>query len=165
MPIKKLRDFLDRAGVSYETVAHSIAYTSNELASATHTPRTEIAKTVIVLIDGVMAMAVLPASLHVDLRALQTACAATHVSLAKEELFRGMFPDCEVGAMPPFGNLYGMRVFVDESLAQKKHIAFNAGSHVELVRLTYEDFSRLVGPTLVSFAVLPEPEQLGSWHL
>jgi len=111
-----------------------------------------LAKTVIVNIDGALAMALLPASLHVDLSQLRLAASAKNVALASEEEFKERFPDCETGAMPPFGNLYDMPVFADESLARDKEIAFNAGSHRELVRLAWEDFVRLAEPKTVRFA-------------
>jgi len=107
---------------------------------------------VIVKIDDALAMALLPASLHVDQTPLRSAASANHVALASEGEFKERFPDCETGAMPPFGNLYDMPVFADESLARDKEIAFNAGSHRELVRLAWEDFVRLVEPKIVRFA-------------
>jgi len=111
-----------------------------------------LAKTVIVNIDGALAMALLPASLHVDLSQLRLAASAKNVALASEEEFKERFPDCETGAMPPFGNLYDMPVFADESLARDQEIAFNSGSHRELVRLAWEDFVRLIEPKVVRFA-------------
>jgi Ala-tRNA(Pro) deacylase len=105
-----------------------------------------MAKTVIVDLDGKMAMAVLPASSRLDLNHLKEAASAKRVALADERKFEGLFPDCEVGAMPPFGNLYGLDVFVADSLAEDEEIAFNAGSHTEVVRLAYQDFERLVQP-------------------
>jgi Ala-tRNA(Pro) deacylase len=94
-------------------------------------------------------MVVVPGSKHVDFRALKTALGANEVVLAHEHQFAHVFPDCEVGAMPPFGNLYNLPVFVDESLAEDAEIAFNAGSHRELLRLAYRDFANLVKPRLV----------------
>jgi Ala-tRNA(Pro) deacylase len=107
---------------------------------------------VIVKIDGRMAMAVLPASYRVDFDLLKEAAGASSIELASEEEFKDLFPDCEIGAMPPFGNLYGMDVFVAASLAEDADIAFNAGSHSELIRLSYKDFERLVGPKVVEFS-------------
>lgn len=153
MPIKQLAEFLDGHHVKYTTIFHSLAYTAQGIAALTHTPGEEMAKTVIVKIDDKLAMAVLPASCHVDLAMLRAATAANTISLAHESEFMDQFPGCEVGAMPPFGNLYGMRVFVDESLTKDKEIAFNAGSHRELMRLAYEDFVRLVQPTILRFAL------------
>ena len=102
----------------------------------------------IVKIDGKQAMAVVPASFHVDLRLLKKVTGANSVELALEEEFKGLFPECETGAMPPFGNLYGMDVYADERLAKDKEIAFNAGSHRELIRLAWEDFNRLAKPQM-----------------
>jgi Ala-tRNA(Pro) deacylase len=111
-----------------------------------------LAKTVIVKIDGALAMALLPAPLHVDLSRSRSAASANNVALASEGEFKERFPDCQTGDMPPFGNLYGMPVFADESLARDKEIAFNAGSHRELVRIAWKDFVRLVEPKIIRFA-------------
>jgi Ala-tRNA(Pro) deacylase len=151
MPTTKLKDFLDKNNVKYVTITHSTAFTAQEVASMTHIKGQELAKTVIVKIDGQMAMAVLPASYQINLALLKKASGANTVALATEAEFHGRFPECETGAMPPFGNLYGMRVFVDGSLARDKAIAFNAGTHRELIRLAYEDFERLVEPVAMRF--------------
>jgi Ala-tRNA(Pro) deacylase len=151
MPVKKLRDFLDAQGVKYVVISHSAAYTAQEIAAKAHIPGKELAKVVMVSIDGEMAMAVLPASFKVDFTMLKGMTGASRIELCGERDFRDRFPECEVGAMPPFGNLYDMRVFVDETLAEDEEVAFNAGSHTELVRMAYADFERLVGPTVVSF--------------
>jgi Ala-tRNA(Pro) deacylase len=151
MPTTKLTDFLDKNDVKYITITHSTAFTAQEIASMTHIKGRELAKTVIVNIEGQMAMAVLPASYQVNLSLLKKASGANTVALATEAEFRGKFPECETGAMPPFGNLYGMRVFVDGSLTRDKEIAFNAGTHRELIRLAYKDFERLVEPVVMRF--------------
>jgi Ala-tRNA(Pro) deacylase len=156
MPLGKIRRFLDENGVKYTTTIHSMAYTAQEIAAAAHIPGKELAKTVMVLIDRKMAMAVLPASLMVNTEHLREALGAREVLLAGEKDFRDMFPECEVGAMPPFGNLYGMDVYADHSLARDREIAFNAGSHIELMRLSFEDFKRLVKPRFVEFAMRPD---------
>jgi len=153
MPIKELAEFLDSHHIKYTIISHSLAYTAQGIAALTHTPGEEMAKTVIVKMDDKLAMAVLPASCHVDLAMLRAETGAKTISLASETEFMDQFPGCETGAMPPFGNLYGMRVFVDKSLTKDEDIAFNAGSHRELVRLGYEDFERLVQPTIVRFAL------------
>ncbi len=165
MPVKKLKEFLDSQQIKYVTISHSLAYTAQGIAALTHTPGKELAKTVIVKVDDRLAMAVLPASCHVDVARLQAAIGAKTLSLAKEKEFKDRFPECELGAMPPFGNLYDMPVFVDESLTQDKEIAFNAGSHRELIRLAYEDFARLVKPTILKFSSAPDVESRGAWHL
>ena len=152
MPLQKLQEFLDSHNIKYVVISHSLAYTAAGIAALTHIPGKELAKTVIVKIDGLLAMAVVSASQHVDLAHLKAATFAKSVTLATEDEFKEKFPDCELGAMPPFGNLYGMPVFADESLARDKEIAFNAGSHRELVRIAWEDFERLVQPRLMKIA-------------
>lgn len=152
MSLPKLKEFLDSHNVKYVVISHSVAYTAAGIAALTHIPGRELAKTVIVKIDGVLAMAVVSASQQVDLALLKAATGAKTVDLATEDKFKERFPDCEVGAMPPFGNLYGMTVFADESLSRDKEIAFNAGSHRELVRIAWEDFEKLVQPRLTRVA-------------
>ena len=152
MPLTKLRDFLDERNIKYVIISHSPAYTAQGIAASAHVPGKELAKTVMVKVDGKMAMAVLPASYKVDFDLLKAATGASTVELAREEEFADAFPGCEVGAMPPFGNLYGMDVLVSESLAEDDEIAFNAGSHTELLRLEYEDFARLVAPKVLRFS-------------
>jgi Ala-tRNA(Pro) deacylase len=152
MPMQKLREFLDSHNIKYVTISHSLAYTAQEIAASAHIAGKEVAKTVMVKIDGKMAMAVLPASYKVSFDLLKKAAGAQKVELANEHDFRDMFPESDVGAMPPFGNLYGMEVFVDEILSQDQEIAFNAGSHTELIKLAYRDFERLVKPKVAKFA-------------
>lgn len=152
MPAAKFKEFLDKNGVKYATITHWPAYTAQEIASMTHIKGQEFAKTVVVKINGQLAMAVLPASYKVDLCDLKAATGATTIALASEAEFRGKFPECETGAMPPFGLLYGMPVLVDESLSRDKEIAFNAGTHSELIRLSYRDFERLIEPIVMRFA-------------
>lgn len=154
MPLSKLKDFLDCYKIRYVVISHSVAYTAAGIAALTHIPGKELAKTVIVKIDGAMAMAVVSASQHVDLTHLKTALHARTVELASEDEFKAMFPDCELGGMPPFGNLYGLGVYADEGLLRDKEIAFNAGSHRELVRIAWEDFERLVKPTIMQVAAV-----------
>jgi Ala-tRNA(Pro) deacylase len=151
MPVDKLTEFLNAHNVKYVTITHSPAFTAQEIAASAHIPGKELAKTVMVNIDGKMAMAVLPASSKVNLEALKNAAGAKTAELASEDEFQRAFPDCDIGAMPPFGNLYGMDVFASEALAQDEEIAFNAGSHVELVRLAYKDFERQVRPRVAKF--------------
>jgi Ala-tRNA(Pro) deacylase len=165
MPTKKLREFLDGQRIPYVAISHAVAYTAKEIAALTHISNKELAKTVIVKIDSELTMAVLPASCEVDLSLLRAAIGARSVSLAKESEFKERFPECEIGAMPPFGNLYGMVVYVDESLTKDKDIAFNAGSHNELLQVSYEDFERLVTPMVLKFSGVPDVESLGAWHL
>jgi Ala-tRNA(Pro) deacylase len=152
MPVKKLKEFLDDHKIKYVAMIHSTAYTAQEIAAASHIPGREMAKTVILKIDGKMAMAVLPASFKVDLNALKDASGIKDIQLATEEEFKHLFPGCELGAMPPFGNLYDMEVFVAEKLEENEEIAFNAGSHSELIKVGYKDFERLVKPSVVRFS-------------
>jgi Ala-tRNA(Pro) deacylase len=153
MPVQRLKDFLDEHQVKYVVISHSRAFTTQEIAAATHIPGKELAKTVIVDIDGKTAMAVLPGSQKVDLALLRDALGAERVTLAKEAAFKDRFPECDLGAMPPFGNLYGMPVYVADSLTEDEEIAFNAGSHDQLVKMAYRDFERLVRPEVMRFAV------------
>jgi Ala-tRNA(Pro) deacylase len=152
MSFTRLKDFLDSRGIKYVAISHSLAYTAQGIAALTHLPGKELAKTVVVKIDRTLAMAVVPASGRVDLALLKAAAGAKTVELASEEEFKERFPDCGTGAMPPFGNLYGMAVFADESLTHDKEIAFNSGSHWELIRMGWDDFERPVGPTIVHLA-------------
>ena len=153
MPVKKLKDFLDKEDVKYVSTYHSVAYTAQEIAASVHIKGKEMAKTVMVKLDGKMAMAVLPASHQVDFEHLKKASGVQDAVLATEKEFKDLFPDCDIGAMPPFGNLYGMNVFVSRALTEDKEIAFNAGSHYELIRLPYKDFERLVSPKIADFSV------------
>jgi Ala-tRNA(Pro) deacylase len=152
MAIQKLKKFLDNENIKYVAISHSRAYTAQGIAALTHISGKELAKTVIVKIDDTLAMAVLPASQHVDLALLKAATGATTVALAGEAEFKDRFPDCETGAMPPFGNLYGMTVFAEENLTKDREIAFNSGTHSELIRLSWEDFMRLVNPRILKFS-------------
>ncbi len=155
MPVQRLKRFLDEHHVKYLTISHSTAYTSQEIAASAHIKGQELAKTVMIKIDGEMAMAVLPASFQVDLYMLMDVFRAGKVELATEDEFKGLFGQCELGAMPPFGNLYGLDVYVARELIEDDEIAFNAGSHTELVKLAYEDFARLVQPQVLDFTAVP----------
>lgn len=154
MPVSTLKTFLDDHNVKYVTISHSRAYTAQEIAAKAHIPGKELAKTVMVKIDGKMAMAVLPASYQVDFDLLKSATGAEETELATEEEFKDMFPDCDLGAMPPFGNLYDMDVFMAASLAEDEEIAFNAGSHTELIRMALPDYLKLVQPVKLHFSTL-----------
>jgi Ala-tRNA(Pro) deacylase len=152
MPTKKLREFLDSHGVKYVSISHSRAYTAQEIAASAHIPGRELAKSVMFKVDGEMTMVVLPASHRVTLGRLKEATGAGSVELASEEEFRGVFPDCEVGAMPPFGNLYGLEVLASYSLSHDEEIVFNAGSHTELIKMSYQDFEKLAKPKVHAFS-------------
>ena len=152
MPIKKLKNYLDENNIEYITIRHSLAFNAQRVAATTHIPGKEFAKTVMIKLDGKMAMAVLPASYRVRLDVLKELTGAKTIELANEMEFKYLFPECEIGAMPPFGNLYDMEVFVAASLAEDTEIAFNAGTHVELIRMAYADFERLVQPVVLAFS-------------
>jgi Ala-tRNA(Pro) deacylase len=149
MAVRRLREFLDHEKVKYVSIRHSPAYTAQEIAASAHIRGRELAKVVVVRLDGKMALAVLPASVKVDLDLLREAAGTGKAELANETDFASAFPECELGAMPPFGNLYGMPVYADSRLAEDAEIAFNAGTHSELIRLMYTDFVRLVRPRVV----------------
>lgn len=149
MPAGKLTEFLDSHAIKYVKIAHSPAYTAREIAQSLHINGRKVAKTVIILIEGKMAMAVLPANCSIDFDHFRKTLGLKDAALATEGQFRDKFPDCEVGAMPPFGNLYDMEVYVDEHLAEDEDIFFNACFHTELIRMSYQDFARLVKPRLV----------------
>jgi Ala-tRNA(Pro) deacylase len=152
MPVHKLKAFLDENKVKYVSIRHSNAFTAQEIASSAHVSGKEFAKTVMIKINGKMAMAVLPASYQIDFESLRQAFGTHKVTLANEMDFMNFFPDCEIGAMPPFGNLYDMEVYVAESLTGNSEIAFNAGSHTELVKLSFDDYLRLVQPHIFKFS-------------
>jgi len=152
MPVAKLKRFLDDHEVKYLSITHSKAYTAMDVAQSAHVKGREVAKTVVVKVDDHLAMAVLPATRKVDLDLLRRGTGAVNLDLAKEPEFRGDFPECELGAMPPFGNLYRMDVFVDPRLASNEEIAFNAGSHTEVVRMRYLDYDRLVHPRTLALS-------------
>ena len=152
MSLARLANYLDAHNVRYLVISHSPAYTAQGIAGLTHISGKELAKTVIVRLDSSLVMAVVPANYHVDLQAMRKAAKAKVIELASEEDFQDRFPQCETGAMPPFGNLYGMRVYVDASLEKDREIAFNAGTHRELIRMLWADYVRLVAPTVLHFA-------------
>jgi Ala-tRNA(Pro) deacylase len=152
MPAKRLKEFLDSNNIKYVSISHSPAYTAQAIAASAHVSGKALAKTVMVKVDGKMAMAVLPASYQVDFDKMKEATGAGSVELATESEFKDSFPECEVGAMPPFGNLYDMDVFVAAKLAEDEEIAFNAGSHTELIKLAFKDFERLVKPKVIVFS-------------
>lgn len=153
MASQRLKKFLDHHRVRYVTISHSLAFTAKEIAESAHVPADIMAKTVILKMNGELAMAVIPASAKLDRHHLGESFGTKEVDLAHEDDFSRAFPDCEVGAMPPFGNLYGIKVFAAEDLGRHETIAFNAGTHSELVKMPYPDFERLVKPVLFK---LPE---------
>ncbi|MEN8194497.1 MAG: YbaK/EbsC family protein, partial [Bacteroidota bacterium] len=152
MPTQKLKNALDENNIKYVTINHSQAFTAQEIAASAHIKGDEFAKTVILKIDGKMAMAVLPASYSIDFSELDQLGLGESVRLANEMEFKDRFPGCEVGAMPPFGNLYDMPVYVAESLMKDEEIAFNSGTHKELIKMKTEDYVKLVNPLTLKFS-------------
>lgn len=152
MALATLMEYLDAQKVAYVVISHSPAYTAQGIAGLAHISGKELAKTVIVRLDGKLVMAVLPAKFYVDLMLLRKGAKAKTVALAGEDEFSDRFPECETGAMPPFGNLFGLDVFADDSLERDKEIAFNAGTHRELIRMSWDDFKKLAKPKVISFA-------------
>jgi len=153
MPSRKLKEFLDDNKIKYVSIQHSKTYTSTEIAASAHIPGKELAKTVIVKLNGKMVMAVIPASHKLKLELLQKAAGAESARLASEAEFIDKFPDCEIGAMPPFGILYNMEVYASDELEEDEEITFNAGTHTELIKLAYKDFERLVKPKKASISI------------
>lgn len=153
MPLKKLINYLDDHGKKYVVVKHSPAFTAQEVAASAHIPGKEMIKTVMVKVDGDMKMVVLPSTHDVDFDAIKSSLGADDVELATESEFEDMFPDCEVGAMPPFGNFYDLETLVAEVLTEDEEIAFNAGTHKELVKMNYADFEELVDPKILPVGV------------
>lgn len=151
---KQLREFLDQNKVAYEVMEHRPAFTAQEVAEAQHVPGKELAKVVMLKVGSGFAMTVLPAPSRLDLDQARAAVADPDARLATEQEFAGLFPQCEPGAMPPFGNLYGLAVWVDKSLTEDEEIVFNAGTHTQTVKMKYADFSRLVKPRV--FALIEQ---------
>ncbi len=155
MPNKKLKTFLDEKLVKYVTINHSKAFTAQEVVASLHIKGKKFAKTVMITVDGKMTMAVLPASYRVNLEKFRSLLHAESVEIAGEQDFQEIFPGCEVGAMPPFGNLYDMPVYVAASLVADEDIYFNAGTHTELVRMKFTDYENLVDPEVIRFSYKP----------
>jgi Ala-tRNA(Pro) deacylase len=151
MPATKLKAFLDEAHVKYITLQHSPAFTAAEVAASAHLAARGFAKTLIMHDGTEMIMVVLPASRRLILHELRELFESDTLRLATEAEFLDLFPDCELGAMPPFGNLYGMRVYVTHDLARQPEIAFNAGTHTDVIQMPYADFDRLVRPQVLEW--------------
>jgi len=153
MPFKKrLKDFLDENNIKYVIMVHSKAYTAQEIAAVLHIPGKMFAKSVIVKADGKYIMAVLQATHRINLDLLKQVVRAKKISLATEEEFESLFPKCEIGAMPPFGNLYDLPTYVDSSLTKGDEICFNATTHSEVIKMKYADYERLAQPVIGTFA-------------
>ena len=159
--LRRLKDYLDREKIPYEVLTHRETFTAPELAQTLHIPGKELAKVVIVKVGARFVMAVLPANWKADIKRLGDIFQTRHVRLATEVEFKELFPDCEPGAMPPFGNLYGLEVYVDRSLTEDEEIVFQAGTHREAVKLRYQDFANLVRPVVAQFHVLVSGSKTG----
>ena len=156
MPVAApIHEFLQKAQVSYTVLPHRPAFTAREEAAAVHIPGRDWAKVVVCIIDGEPIEAVLPASAVVNLDRLLTLAGGRKLRLAREDELARLFPECEPGAMPPFGPLYGQSVFVDASLATEPEIVFNGGTHTEAIRMQWADFAATVRPIVGRFAELP----------
>ena len=150
---RRVKDHLEQNEVPYSHCTHRLAYTAQEVAAAQHVPGKEMAKTIVLKTDSQFAMVVLPAVMKINMKTLREEIPFAHVELATEKEFAQLFPDSELGAMAPFGNLYGLPVYVDKSLAEDKEIVFNAGTHVDTIRIKYADFARLVRPVIIDAAI------------
>ena len=148
----KLVQFLKDNGVKYEVMPHAVSYTAQETAASVHTPGKEVAKSVVITDGTEYVMAVVDAPHQIDLKKFSALSGMKKAALASEDRLRELFPDCEPGAMPPFGNLYDIKVFVDQRLEEDETITFNAGSHFEAIRLKYADFKKLAKPQVGDFA-------------
>lgn len=151
MSAAKVKAYLNQQGIKFVTILHSAAFTAPEVAASAHVSGRDFAKTVIVMNQDEMAMVVLPAHRRLLLSDLREMLESPHVRLASEAEFRDRFPDCEIGAMPPLGGLYGMKTYVSGLLAEEREIAFNAGTHTEVIKMSYADFERLVQPVVLDF--------------
>jgi Ala-tRNA(Pro) deacylase len=151
---ERLRCFLEGNKIGYQTLPHREALTAREVATQSHVPQRQLAK-VVALEEhgGSRLMVVLPAACRLDLTALKHAAGRHKLSLVREEEMTRLFPDCETGAMPPFGNLYGLPVYVDDCFPRGGDIVFQAGNHYEVVRMAYADFARLVNPVVGEFCL------------
>lgn len=147
-----LEAYLREQQVPFAVQQHQVAYTAQDVAAAEHIPSQIMAKVVMVSADGELVMLVLPTNHRVDLAHVRTALGARELYLVGEREFATAFPDCEIGAMPPFGNLYHIPVYVDQRLADDETIVFQAGTHTETIRMRYADYARLVQPTVIAFA-------------
>ena len=153
--LSKIKSYLHDHGIVYRIHHHPDIFSASELAESLHVIREAVAKVVIIRADRRYFMMVLPSHLHMNFHRLARLLKVGHVSLATEQELETLFPDCEVGAMPPFGNLYGLPVYVDVSLNQEPRIYFAAGTHRDVIELRYEDFGRLVNPHVGVFAARP----------
>lgn len=147
-----LAKYLNDNKIQYQAIAHDPAFTAHDVARATHVPDCELAKAIIVRADGGFWMAVLRADQAIDQNLLRKALGAKELHFAHEEDLSFLFPDCQTGAMPPFGNLYGVPVVVDTALSEDEEIVFNACTHTRAIRMKYTDYAKLVCPRIAVFA-------------
>ena len=150
---ERLERYFRENGVKYDVQSHPEVYTAQEVAAVEHVPGHLMAKVVIAMVDNTLTAVVLPAPNRIDMPKLKAALGVKEARLAREQEFADRFADCEVGAMPPFGNLYQVPVVVDRALTQDPKIVFNAGSHRETMTVGMADFLRLVAPKVVDFSV------------
>jgi Ala-tRNA(Pro) deacylase len=150
---RSVKEYLEENQIPYTHCTHRLAYTAQEVAAAQHVPGREMAKTIVVKGDNQFVLVILPAVLKIDLKALRKELPFNHVELASEKEFAALFPDSEIGAMVPLGNLYNLSVYVDQSLSADEEIVFNAGTHVDTIKMKYQDFERLVQPTRINTAI------------
>lgn len=155
---QRLKEFLDQERVSYEVLRHDPAFTAQQLAASLHVPGRQFVKVVVVKLDGNPTLAVLPAPLRTNFKQLAAAAGAKKCSLASEAEFQQLFADCELGAMPPFGSLYNLPTYFEESLAENREIVFNAGTHAEAIKVSYADFARLGHARRAKFGEPPPAE-------
>ncbi len=149
MPSTNLTNFLRQHNVKFSTISHTPAYTAQEIAAAAHISGMSLAKSVVMKIDGKLAILVEPANCKVNLKALQQELKARNIELAHEYEFQDVFIECETGAVPPIGELFDIDVYVDDVIKYQDEIAFSAGNHSELIKMRYDDFENLVKPTHV----------------
>ena len=147
-----VQQFLSESGVAFEVLQHHPTYDAQRLAQAVDVRGDLVAKTVLLRVDGAMVLAVLPATHLIDFSSIREVLDAGNVELASESDFDEWFPDCEVGALPPFGCQYGMTTIVDETLTRDEQIIFEGNSHDEAICMTFEDYCQLEGPLVGQFA-------------
>lgn len=149
----KLKNYLDKEKIPYELLEHSLAYTALEIAGSQHIPGRQVAKSVIVKSDDIFLMCVLPAIHYIDLQKFKKILNSKHLELAQEEEIAKLFPEFEVGAEPPFGNLYGLPLYADKSLEVDEDIVFNAGTHTDMVKMKWRDYQRIAKPQIVDLGI------------
>lgn len=147
----RIKKMLENENISYQVLEHELAFTALEVAQAQHVPGRRMVKSVIVIADGKPVMCVLPATHRVDFDKFKGVLGAKDVHLADEAKVAALFPGYEVGAMPPFGQVAGMRVYVDKMLEENDAIVFNAGTHTDVIRIKFKDFVRFVQPEFADF--------------